>query len=57
MLPTAVSTLPDAKDQTTEYMHYRYFFGVREMLARIVETGIAAATDEQGDARSMAEGL
>ena len=38
MLPPELGSLTEPEDQATEFMHYRQFFNVWELLARVVET-------------------
>ncbi|TBU21786.1 nuclear pore protein 84/107 [Dichomitus squalens] len=38
MLPPELGSLPEPEDQATEFMHYRQFFNVWELLSRVVET-------------------
>ncbi|EMD36111.1 hypothetical protein CERSUDRAFT_116015 [Gelatoporia subvermispora B] len=55
MLPPALGTRRDPEERATEYMHYRQFFSVWAVLARVVES--ASAGEQQIGKEAHAEWL
>ncbi|KAI1789328.1 nuclear pore protein 84/107 [Ganoderma leucocontextum] len=52
MLPPELGSLTEPEDQATEYMHYRQFFNVWELLARVVETQVLEQPQMNKDTRA-----
>lgn len=40
MLPAALSSIAEPEEHATEYMHYRQFFMVWDVLERVVDVGM-----------------
>lgn len=53
MLPPELGSLVEPEDQATEYMHYRQFFNVWELLARVVETQALEQPQMNKDTRAV----